>query len=305
MFFKRFKNLCAFKPYYRKHTKLIIALILVMLIASSTGVFISYLLSKQLIGIIKSYYVNGDYYSGRVLEIINSPNKEQFGKIEQQLSGKISIKKLSFAYNEKKIFNDIDMNIDPNSLNVLIGNSGSGKSTLFLLLSKLIDVEDDMIYYDNLDINQIDEKTFRDNVCIVNQEPFIFNDNILNNIRIVKPNAEKEEIENACKLANIHEEITTLENGYDTILTENGTNLSGGQKQRIEIARAILKNSKILLLDEPSSALDGENQTKLFKTLSELKSDKTIFVIAHKLNSYDCFDNVYELKNGKIINKRE
>ena len=109
-----------------------------------------------------------------------------------------------------------------------------------------------------------------------------------------------EEIENACKLANIYEEIIAFENGYNTMLTENGTNLSGGQKQRIEIARAILKNSKIILLDEPTSALDSENQKKLFETLTKLKKNKTIFVIAHKLSNYDCFDNVYELKNGKI-----
>ena len=254
---------------------------------------------------LKSYYVNGDYYAGRVLEIINSPNKEQFGQNKQIVfNGEIHINNLSFAYNEKKVLNDVNIKIMPNSLNVLVGNSGSGKSTLFLLLSKLYDVDNGIIYYDNLDINQIDEKTFRDNVCIVNQEPFIFNDSILNNIKIVNPNATLEEIENACKKANIHEEIIMLENGYNTILTENGTNLSGGQKQRIEIARAILKNSKILLLDEPTSALDNENQAKLFATLSELKSNKTIFVIAHKLSNYESFDNVYELKTGKILNKK-
>ena len=182
----------------------------------------------------------------------------------------------------------------------MIGSSGSGKSTLFLLLSKLYDVNNGMIYYDDIDINEIDEKSFRENICIVNQEPFIFSDTVLNNIKIVKPDATIEEIENACKLANIYDEIVAFENGYNTILTENGTNLSGGQKQRIEIARAILKDSKIILLDEPTSALDSENQTKLFKTLTELKQHKTIFVIAHKLNNYDCFDSVYELKNGKI-----
>ena len=250
---------------------------------------------------LKGYYVNGDYYAKRVLEITNTPNKEEFGiKIQQINQGRISIKNLSFAYDEKKILDNINIDLQPNTLNVLIGSSGSGKSTLFLLLSKLYDVNNGMIYYDDIDINEIDEKSFSENVCIVNQEPFIFSDTILNNIKIVKPNATLEEIENACKLANIHEEIISFENEYNTILTENGTNLSGGQKQRIEIARAILKNSRIILLDEPTSALDSENQTKLFKTLTDLKQNKTIFVIAHKLNNYDCFDNVYELKNGKI-----
>lgn len=250
---------------------------------------------------LKGYYVNGDYYAGRVLEITNNPNKEEFGQANTAITkGKITIKNLSFAYEDKKILDNVNLEIHPNTLNVLIGSSGSGKSTLFLLLSKLYDVNTGKILFDDTDINDFSEKTFRDNVCIVNQEPFIFSDTIFNNIKIVKPNASDKEIENACKLANIHSEILGLENGYNTILTENGTNLSGGQKQRIEIARAILKNSKIILLDEPTSALDSENQTKLFKTLCQLKQSKTIFVIAHKLNNYECFDNVYQLTNGKI-----
>ncbi len=249
---------------------------------------------------LKGYYVNGDYYAKRVLEIINNADKEAFGTNTKQIKhGKILIKNLSFAYDEKKILDNINIELQPNSLNVLIGNSGSGKSTLFLLLSKLYDVNNGKIYYDELDINDIDEKSFRENICIVNQEPFLFSDTVLNNIKIVKPNTTQKEIENACKLANIHDEIVEFENGYNTILTENGTNLSGGQKQRIEIARAILKNSKIILLDEPTSALDSENQIKLFNTLTKLKQSKTIFVIAHKLNNYDCFDSVYELKNGE------
>lgn len=255
---------------------------------------------------LKGYYVNGDYYSKRVLEIIEPQNKEQFGKVKSKIkNGKITIKNLSFAYQEKKILDNINITLQPNSLNVLVGGSGSGKSTLFLLLSKLYDVDSGKIFVDDMDINDIDEKTFRDNICIVSQEPFVFNDTIFNNIKIVKPNATKQEIENACKLANIHSEIVNLENGYDTILTENGSNISGGQKQRIDLARAILKNSKVILLDEPTSALDNQNQTKLFATLTELKQNKTIFVIAHKLNDYNCFDKVYVLNNGKISVKNE
>lgn len=255
---------------------------------------------------LKGYYVNGDFYAKRVLEIINSPNKEQFGEKTPEIKkGKITIKDLSFAYDGKNVLENINLEIQPHSLNVLVGSSGSGKSTLFLLLSKLYDVENGHIFFDNIDINDIEEKSFRDNICVVNQEPFIFNDTILNNIKIVKPTASEEEIEKACKLANIHEEILSFENGYNTMLTENGTNLSGGQKQRIEIARAILKNSKIILFDEPTSALDSENQTKLFDTLTKLKKHSTIFVIAHKLNDYSRFDNVYLLKNGKIDNKKD
>ena len=250
---------------------------------------------------LKGYYVNGDYYSKRVLEITRSMDKEEFGEASNAITnGEITIKNLNFAYDDKKILDNINLQLKSNTLNVLIGSSGSGKSTLFLLLSKLYDVEDGNIFFDNVDINNINEKSFRENVCIVNQEPFIFSDTIFNNIKIVKPEASFEEVEHACKLANIHNEIVSFEEGYDTILTENGTNLSGGQKQRIEIARAILKDSKIMLFDEPTSALDFENQEKLFNTLKELKQNKTIFMIAHKVSNYDCFDNVYELKGGKI-----
>lgn len=250
---------------------------------------------------VKGYYVNGEYYAKRILEIINNPKKEKFGINKQVISlGTIEIKNLTFCYNETNILNKINLTIHPNTLNVLIGNSGSGKSTLFMLLSKLYETENETIFYDKIDINEIDEYVFKKNVSLVNQDPFIFNDTILNNLKIVKPSATQEEIENACKLANIHNEILSFKNGYNTIIAENGTNLSGGQKQRIEIARAFLKDSKILLLDEPTSALDLNNQIKLFETLNSLKQNKTIFVIAHKINDYKYFDNVYQLKNGTI-----
>ncbi|HHU60209.1 TPA: ABC transporter ATP-binding protein [bacterium] len=246
---------------------------------------------------LKGYYVNGDYYSKRVLEIIKTPYKETFGGNSKNIKeGKISIRDLSFSYGDKRILKEINLEIEPNTLNVLVGSSGSGKSTLFFLLSKLYDIDKGSIYFDNIDINDIDEKTFRKNICIVNQEPFIFNDTILNNILVVRKDANKDDVIKACRLANIHDEIEGMEKGYDTLINENSSNLSGGQKQRIEIARAYLKDCKILLLDEPTSALDSLNQEHLFKTLTKMKSNKTILVIAHKLNDYSYFDNVYDIK---------
>lgn len=189
---------------------------------------------------IKGYYVNGDYYAKRILEMFKIDNQESFGnKAISVLKGEINIKNLSFGYDNKPILNNINLQIKPNTLNVIIGSSGSGKSTLFLLLSKLYDVKDGSILYDGIDINNFDEVSLRKNICLVNQEPFLFHDTILNNIKIVKPDATNEEVEGACKLANIHNEIVSFDNGYDTMLSENGGNLSGGQRQRIEIARAI------------------------------------------------------------------
>lgn len=251
---------------------------------------------------IKSYYVNGDYYAQRILEIIDAHDLECFGNNQNKIvNGQIQFKNLSFNYDNKQIFNNLNMSIPPNTLNVLIGDSGSGKSTLFYLLTKYYEIEDGKIYVDNIDINDYSEKTLRNDICIVNQEPFIFCDTIYNNIKIVKTDATEDEIYNACKLANIHNEILNFENGYNTVMYEGGSNLSGGQKQRIELARALLKDSKIILLDEPTSALDFNNQQKLFQILVNLKNNKTIFIIAHKLNNFDIFDNVYCIKDNKII----
>ena len=235
---------------------------------------------------VKGYYVQGDFQAGRILEIINNKDCEKFGnKTVVVENPTIEIKNLPFAYAKKDVLKNINIEILPNTSSVLIGASGSGKSTLFGLVSKLIEVPEKKIFIGGYDINDFDEKSFRNTISIVNQEPFIFNETIYNNIKIVKPNATQEEIENACKIANIHNEILASEKGYDTILVENGNNLSGGQKQRIAIARAILKDTPIILFDEPTSALDKENQEILLQTINEIKQNKIIFVIAHKLNN--------------------
>lgn len=249
---------------------------------------------------IKGYYVQGDFKASRILEIINDDNKEIFGDEPLSNNNSIEVKNLSFAYQNKKVLENISFSLVPNTASVLVGASGSGKSTLFSLLTKLNDVEDKKIFIGNKDINKIDEQNLKENVSIVNQEPFVFNASIMDNLKIVRPNATDREIFDACKKANIHNEITEMEDGYNTILTENGNNLSGGQKQRLSIARAILKNTKIILFDEPTSALDKENQTLFLQTIQELKTAKTIFVIAHKLNDLSMFDQVLELKNGQI-----
>ena len=255
----------------------------------------------------KDHFIKSEYKAGRLLEILENRNIDEFGKLNNKIDNfSVSVKKLSYSYEENKnvkVLDNISLNIKENTTSIFIGSSGSGKSTLFGILSKLLAVEDGKVFINNLDINEISEKTFRDNICIINQEPFLLNDTIYNNLKIVNKNATKDEIINACKLANIYDEIMKLEDGIDTLIVENGTNLSGGQKQRIAIARAISKNSKILLFDEPTSALDKENQELFFNTITNLKENKTILIIAHKFNDLSIFDNVFELQNGclKII----
>ena len=168
-------------------------------------------------------------------------------------------------------------------------------------MSKLLQCENNRVFIGDKDINELSEECFRKNVCIVNQEPFLLNDTILNNIKIVKENATLDEIYNACKKSNIYNEIINFDKGFDTLVSENGNNLSGGQKQRIAIARAILKDVSILLFDEPTSALDKENQEMFYETIANLKKEKTILIIAHKLNDYKVFDKVYEIKEGNLF----
>jgi ABC-type multidrug transport system fused ATPase/permease subunit len=251
---------------------------------------------------IKGYLVQGEYQAGRIFEIINNSNKEMFGtKVIHQKTCGIKIENLDFTYPDgKKILNAISMTVKPNTCTVLVGSSGSGKSTLFNIISKLMEIEKGKVYFNDFDINELSEQSFRDTICLVSQEPFMFNDTIENNIKIVKPTATQKEMEDACIKANIHNEILSFKYGYETFVSENGTNLSGGQKQRIALARALLKNTPIILFDEPTSALDKDNQTKFLETLGNLKQEKTIFVIAHKLLNYNIFDNVFEIKHGVL-----
>lgn len=250
----------------------------------------------------KTYYVQGDYQAGRILEVTQNENCEKFGDCDIFIDyPSIAIKNLSFSYDKKPVLKNVSLEISANTSSVLTGISGSGKSTLFGIISKLIEIPNNTIFISGNDINKFNEDSFRNTISIVNQEPFIFNETIYNNIKIVKSNATKAEIENACKIANIHNEILSLEDGYETMLAENGNNLSGGQKQRIAIARALLKNTPIILFDEPTSALDKENQDILLNTIYEIKKHKLVFVIAHKLTSYKTFDNVFKLKNGEIF----
>ena len=253
---------------------------------------------------LKDYYVRGDFKAGRILEITDGADIEQFGSYRNRLCDySLKVSDLSYAYEdnrEYRILKNISFSVSPQTAHVFIGSSGSGKSTLFGLLSKLLKCDDSKIFIGGKDINELSEETFRQNVCIVNQEPFLINDTVLNNIKIVKENAGIDEVDSACKKANIYNEIMGFEKGFETIVRENGSNLSGGQKQRLAIARAILKNAPVLLFDEPTSALDNVNQTIFLETIKTLKEEKTILIIAHKLNEYGVFDKVYELTDGEL-----
>ena len=188
-------------------------------------------------------------------------------------------------------------------MTAIVGKSGEGKSSILKLINKSYNVDKGMILIDNIDINELSEKNIKDNMSIVSQAPYIFNLSIKDNIRLARPSATDEEIIEVCKKARIHDLIIEMEEGYDTVVGENGVILSGGQRQRIAIARALIKNSKIILFDEATSALDNSNQEKIKKIMKDLAKDHTVIIVAHRLSTIVDADNILVLSNHNIIAK--
>ena len=185
----------------------------------------------------------------------------------------------------------------------LVGQSGSGKSTIADLLNRFYDLKHGNIYIDNTDIKNISFNSLRELIGVVTQDSILFNDSIYNNIKLGKTNATKEEIINAAKIANAHEFILETNQGYKTNIGDRGDKLSGGQKQRICIARAILKNPKILILDEATSSLDTESEKLVQEALEKLMQNRTSLVIAHRLSTIKNADEIIVLDKGTIIER--
>ena len=228
--------------------------------------------------------------------------KEKFGAKEyNNIEGNIEFKNITFAYSNDVILKDISFEIKAQKKNALVGMSGSGKTTIFKLLLKQYDNYNGQILIDGYNIKDFSEKSLRNAISVVNQEPMLFNMSIKENLLMVKPDATEEQLQQACKLASIHEFIETLPHKYDEILLENNNNISVGQKQRIAIARAILKDTPIILFDEVTSALDKESKKNIEETINKISKTKTVIVIAHTLDSIENFDNIVCLKDGVIV----
>ncbi len=227
--------------------------------------------------------------------------KEKFGNDNyNNIIGNIEFKDVSFGYGNENVLNNVSFYIESKKKNAFIGMSGSGKTTIFKLLLKQYEDYNGQILIDGYDIKNFSEKSLRNVISIVSQEPMLFNMSIKENLLMVNPNASDEQIKNACKLANIDEFIETLPNKYDEVVLENNNNLSVGQKQRLAIARVILKNTPIILFDEVTSALDKKSKKEIEKTINELSKGKTVVVIAHTLDSVENFENIIVIKDGKV-----
>ena len=223
----------------------------------------------------------------------------------KKINGSIEFKDVSFTYTESNIkaIDRISFKLNNRKSLGIIGVTGSGKTTLIKLITKIYNIEAGEILFDNNSINEYDLECLRKQIGVVSQDSFLFSDSIINNIRFGKEKATIKEVEKVCKIAGIHNEIIKFSNGYETILGERGINLSGGQKQRICIARALIKEPKILILDDCLSALDNETEEKIILSLKSILKDTTTIISSHRLSSVQNLNEIIVLDKGKIIQK--
>lgn len=217
----------------------------------------------------------------------------------------IEFNNVSFSYGNKKIIDKVSFKIPEKTTVAFIGPSGAGKTTLSKLIARFWYVDSGDITIGGVNIKDISLEELMDNISIVFQSVYLFNDTIENNIKFGNPNASHEEVINAAKKATCHDFIMALPKGYDTVIGEGGANLSGGEKQRISIARAIIKDAPIIILDEATANVDPENEDKLQIAINSLMKEKTVIMIAHKLNTIKNADQIIVLEKGQIVQKGE
>ena len=236
-----------------------------------------------------------------VMEIKNAPVLDQKQPEQVPADESICLDHVSFAYGEREVLHDITAEFKPNTLNAIIGPSGSGKTTLCRLIARYQDVNSGSITIGGADVRNIPYETLMEKISMVFQNVYLFEDTVLNNIRFGKPDATLEEVRAAARAARCDEFIMSLPDGYDTMIQEGGSSLSGGEKQRISIARAILKDSPIIILDEATSALDAENERAFFDAVDELTQNKTVLMIAHRLSTVQRADRILAIRDGRVV----
>ncbi len=249
-------------------------------------------------------YQNGVTGFARFIEILDenpeqdAPDAEDIGKVD----GHIEFCGVTYGYDgEKDVLKNISINIEKGKTFALVGPSGGGKTTICHLIPHFYEVESGDIRIDGKSINDITRSSLRANIGIVQQDVYLFNASIKENILYGRPDATDEEIIEAAKRANIHDYVMTLEHGYDTEIGERGVRLSGGQKQRLSIARVFLKNPPILILDEATSALDNATEILIQGALDELCRGRTTIVVAHRLSTIKNADEIAVISDGQII----
>ncbi len=242
----------------------------------------------------------------RILPIIDQQNKistNENGEILDISNASIKFQNINFSYKSNLnniVLKDINIDIAGRKMTALVGHSGSGKSTILNLIPRIYDADSGEILIDNQKVQKLNLKSLRKEISIVDQNTTLFDDTIFNNIKYAKPDASEEEIFTAAKISMCTDFIEKLENKFQTVIGENGVKLSGGEKQRLSIARALLKDSKIILLDEATSSLDSETEEKIQKAIEELTKNKTTVVIAHRLSTILNSEKIYVVDKGSV-----
>ena len=234
-------------------------------------------------------------------EILNIPEMDISGKDITPKTYDLDALDIDFAYGKKKIIDDITIHIPQHTTTAIVGPSGSGKTTLCHLLSRFWDVDKGNVMLDHCDIRDYSMDALMKNFSFVFQNVYLFKDTIANNIRFGSPEASMEQVIAAAKKAKCHDFIMNLKDGYDTVIDERGGNLSGGERQRLSIARAIMKDSPIIILDEATANVDPENEQDLMMAIDELTKEKTIIMIAHRLKTVENADTIIVLDEGRIV----
>ncbi len=227
-------------------------------------------------------------------------NGKQHIATSQASVPEISFDHVSFAYQDKDVLHDINFSIKKNTMTALVGPSGGGKSTIANLLARLWDVKSGKVTIRGTDIRDVPLSELMEQISMVFQRVYLFQDTIYNNISMGKPNATEEEVHEAAKKARCYDFIMALPDGFQTVVGEGGATLSGGEKQRISIARCILKDAPIVILDEATASVDTDNESYIQEAISELVKGKTLLVIAHRLNTIQSADQILVISNGKI-----
>ena len=292
-----------------------------LLLLASTQFFISSSINKlmffsyiiiglSLSNILKAFsgqYVFFQYMKLATDKLINVYNEKEISyefKVMPFKNYDIKFENVSFSYEkDKTVLKNISFKAKQGTSTALVGSSGSGKTTVTNLIARFWDCQSGIISIDGIDITKIYPEELLTNISMIFQDVYLVNDTIENNIKLGKPDATHEEVVKAAKDASCHEFITELENSYDTVVGEGGSTLSGGEKQRISIARALLKDTPIILLDEATASLDADNEHEIRKSLDKLIKNKTVITIAHKLNTIKNYDQIIVMSDGIIEEK--
>jgi ATP-binding cassette subfamily B protein len=241
----------------------------------------------------------------RVFEVLDTTPEipDELGSIKiAELQGRVEFRHVNFSYEPgKTVLHDICFIAEPGEMIGLVGPSGAGKSTLVQLLSRFYDVEEGQVLVDDHDVKDLSLKSLRQQIGVVLQEPFLFHGTVAENIAYGVPDAKPQELVAAAKAANAHDFIVNLPYGYDTHVGERGQLLSGGERQRVSIARAIMKNPRILILDEATSSVDTETELLIQEALERLVANRTTFAIAHRLSTLRKADKIIVLEHGRLV----